>query len=156
MPLTGRDWGRQQREVLQKEWGTNPLLTVQRHYPATFENLTPHRRLLMVCVPWLFCYHLYSWVRTNQLPWSVYDNISSWPHGDWQQVRPDSIAVPWITDYLFPIETTEIFLITSYSATVLKEGRRGSLCFVILEQVFHYVKSNYNSERNNAICETVK
>lgn len=43
-----------------------------------------------------------------------------------------------------------------YSASPLKEVRSSSLCFVILEQIFHYVKSNYNSEKNKSMCEVVK
>lgn len=39
---------------------------------------------------------------------------------------------------------------------VLKEVRRSSSCFVIPQQVFHYVKTNYNSEKNNSMCEMVK
>lgn len=46
--------------------------------------------------------------------------------------------------------------ITSYSAAVLKGLRNSFLCFVILEQVVHYVKSNYNSEKNNSKWEMVK
>lgn len=72
--------------------------------------------------------------------------------GDWWiqcQLPLEPLSIPNWTNWFF-------CSITSYSATVLKEVRSSSLCFVILEQVFRYVKSNYNSEKNNSMCKMVK
>lgn len=82
-------------------------------------------------------------------------NVDGLPPGDRRApVGPDS-AVTRIIDYSQRNQLI-FFPITSCSAAVTKDVRNGSLCFVILEQVVHYVKSNYNSEKNNSKWEMVK
>lgn len=99
----------------------------------------------------IFCHSLHSWTTASEF----LSNVDGLPLGDWRAPVGPCLTVIRIIDYSQRNQLI-FFPITSYSAAVLKDMKNSSLCFVILEKVVHYVKSNYNSEKNNSKCEMVK